>query len=161
MSDLERKVDLLVALAVRNGDARNDALIKELLSLCASDGEKPVFSAEDRESFIASILNDLGIPCNLRGHAYLTTAIAIVASKPKLEHIKVCDLYRDVADQYGTKPNRVERCIRTAIGRCVEVSCDEVLRRYFYNIVSPKALHPLNGEFIYQIADYVLRNESK
>ena len=75
-----------------------------------------VRSHKDWEMYIDGELTTLGMPQDLRGYYYLIAGIILSAEDISLAVSGVTKkLYPAIADICGTKPTRVERCIRHAI----------------------------------------------
>ena len=130
------------------------AELREMLDI------KPAETNVSKESIINAALLELGVPCSLKGHRCLVTAIGAVVDKPNLIGAMTKELYPLVAEINNTMPSRVERAIRHAI----EVAWDRgdlyTLHRFFGNTVSISKGKPTNSEFIAQVA-YVVRSRLK
>lgn len=108
---------------------------------------------------IDNVLLDIGIPMHLTGYPYVKRAIIIVAEDPERINRITYELYPELASEFSTSANRVERAIRHGIEIAFD-RCDvDVLYRYFGNSISPIKGKPTNSEFIARIAAYV-RNHS-
>ena len=66
---------------------------------------------------IRRILLGLGIPAHFAGYEYLQTAVMECVNDPELKHKVTTALYPKVAKVHNTTSHRVERCIRTALGK--------------------------------------------
>lgn len=161
MSDLEKKVELLASIALCDDNAQKQEFLKALRSLHKNTVVQSVMCPEDRESFVSSMLSDLGIPTSILGYHYLVSAIILIVEQPKVRHSIVGEVYVRVAKAHRTTSARVERCIRTAVLRSAEVSSDETMYKYFSNTVHPSRGYPTNSEFMCALADIVIRNENK
>ena len=161
MSDLERKVELLVSIALCDDDARKEELLQMLRPVQENIAPQPVANSVDREYFIAGVLNDLGIPSSRKGYHYLIFAITLIVDNPYVRHSITSKVYPRVSAAYGATPSSVERAIRTAIERCVRVSSAETMYKYFANTIYPKRSFPTNSEFMCQLADFVAHNYNK
>ena len=91
---------------------------------------------------ITSILNNIGIPPLLMGYPYIIAAVLI------LKNQAICtdtieEVYTEIAFQYDTLPEKVERAIRHAIQISWEWEGERSLK-YFY---SEGQTIPSNREF--------------
>lgn len=109
----------------------------------------------EKQKFITKIMLELGVPAHLKGYHFLRTGIllsesdmAVVSSVTKL-------LYPEIAKQYHTTGQKVERAIRNAI----EVSwlrgnVDAMEEMFGFSASTGKG-RPTNSEYIARIADAV------
>lgn len=113
----------------------------------------PARRAPDMETEITDMLHEIGVPAHIRGYQYLRYAIGLaVEDMSILNSITKC-LYPEIAIQYQTTPNRVERAIRHAIETAWERSDFETINKMFrYTIRNDKG-KPTNSEFIALLAD--------
>lgn len=125
-------------------------LRRESQNVLLSDISAPKKSLSVR---VTEILHDLGTPAHIKGYAYLRRAIELVTLQPEMIHCITGELYPQIAVEFATTPNRVERAIRHAI----EVAWDrgdlEVIQSYFGYTVSNIKGKPTNAEFVALIAD--------
>ena len=151
MSELEMKVNALIALVTTNDEEERTSALDKLKELASGssamkDPSKPT---------IAEVLLDIGVPDALLGHRYLERAIELAIENPDDASFITKWLYPKVAECCGTTPSRAERAIRHGI----EVAWDrgdlEVLAKYFGNTISISKGKPTNGEFIARIANYL------
>lgn len=108
-----------------------------------------------KQRYVTKVLLNMGVPAHLKGYHYLRTAILMseldmeaVSSVTKL-------LYPEVAREYKTTSQKVERAIRNAI----EVSwlrgnMDAMEEMFGFSADSGKG-RPTNSEYIARIADAV------
>ena len=111
----------------------------------------------NKNSLIVSpLLIKLGIPLSLSGHRYLCSAVNIYSSLMQTNsRIKITkDIYPDVARQYGTTSQCVERSIRHAVGICLKL-----INKMFGFTINEAKGKPTNGEFIATIS-YCLTSEA-
>ena len=111
----------------------------------------------NKNSLIVSpLLINLGIPLSLSGHRYLCSAVNIYSSLMQTNsRIKITkDIYPDVARQYGTTSQCVERSIRHAVGICLKL-----INKMFGFTINEAKGKPTNGEFIATIS-YWLTSEA-
>lgn len=90
-------------------------LIGEQLKIRASglsDGGLP-------EMLLQRIFADNGIPCDLKGYAFLKHALALLhAGQARLDCMRA--LYARIAERFGCTPEAVEHAVRYAVGICAE-----------------------------------------
>lgn len=131
--------------------------IDELLILCGYD---PSSSLRDEENLkiVTYCMIELGIRADLKGYAYIRTAIEWAIEEPRVTHAMTKELYPDLAKKYETQASRVERAIRHAI----EVGCDrgnpELYAEIFGYTISATKGKPTNSEFIARVADHIKLN---
>ena len=104
---------------------------------------------------INKTMGQIGMPHHLKGYQYFVSAVEkCIEDREKLKHI-VKVLYREIAEENGDTPSRVERALRHAI----EVSWNrgnmEVINNLFGYTVSSKKGRPTNSEFISYITDFI------
>ena len=115
----------------------------------------------NKNSLIVSpLLIKLGIPLSLSGHRYLCSAVNIYSSLMQTNsRIKITkDIYPDVARQYGTTSQCVERSIRHAVGICFTRGDLKLINKMFGFTINEAKGKPTNGEFIATIS-YWLTSE--
>lgn len=113
--------------------------------------------ADDRsvEYDIRRLLLDIGVPENVKGHAYLVEAIRMVSDQPNLIGWITKRIYPAVAAKFATTPAMVERGLRHGI-ECAWSRGDlSVLQRYFGNTVDPTKGRPTNSQFIFRVANVI------
>lgn len=102
---------------------------------------------------VTQVMHEIGVPANLKGHAYLRHAIMLSVEDPHVLDSITKELYPKVAQFFETTPSRVERVLRHAI----EVAWDRgdlaTLERWFGATISQLRGKPTNSEFISLIAD--------
>jgi len=116
----------------------------------------------NKNSLIVSpLLIKLGIPLSLSGHRYLCSAINIYSSLMQTNsRIKITqDIYPEVAHQYGTTSQCVERSIRHAVGICFTRGDLKLIDKMFGFTINEAKGKPTNGEFIATIS-YWLTSEA-
>ena len=108
------------------------------------------------EKKIFNVLNKVGVPCNLKGRAYIETAIKIVAEKGNISTTK--ELYPEIARKHNTIPTRVERAILHAVA-CAFDHCDnDILVDIFGNTINRNSGKVTNQTVIYGIEKYLKIN---
>ena len=148
MSELEKKVNALIALCTANDEVEKSSIIDQLKGLASSA----------KKISVADVLLEIGVPDAISGHRYVKYAIELATANPEIVHFMTKGLYPEVAKRFGTTPSRAERAIRHAIESAWDRGDLDVLERYFGNTVSISKGKPTNSEFIARIANY-LRNE--
>lgn len=161
MNMIEKKVELLLQLAVAEDEAGRRETLEEIRKIRdAGDDAATAYETSDLvERKIEQLLLDIGVPTNLSGYFYLTKAIRIV-----VENRGICDemrtkMYPRIAKEMGgdRTPSRVERGIRHAIEVAWERTTPEVQEKYFGNSVSFEKGKPTNSEFISRCAVIVCK----
>lgn len=112
------------------------------------------------ESEIESLLLTIGIPTHLLGFLYLTLAEKIIVENPEYMRKITKGIYVDIAEQAGTTPYRVERCIRHAIEVAWLQGNYEYINFLFGNSVNPLKDKPTNSQFLSRLYYYFLRNNN-
>lgn len=97
---------------------------------------------------VGLFLTRVGMFPNLKGFAYLLSAVKEVLNDPFIIHSITKRLYPKVAEKFNTTPVSVERNIRNAI----EIACNKgklyLVANAYYNANFTKYEKPTNGEFI-------------
>lgn len=118
--------------------------------------ELPVMNKKE----IQDVLLQIGMPANLRGFAYLTSAEQLVLDNPT-ELYKITGLYADVAHRHKTTVIRVERAIRHAVEVAWLRGNYDFLKELFKNSVNPTVGRPTNSQFIASLYFYLDNNRNK
>ena len=112
-----------------------------------------VSSKNTLDKKVARVLHVMGMPANILGYKYVKKAIMLVIEDPTYMSQVVKRLYKDIASEYETKPNRVERAIRHAI----EVTCErgslKMMEQIFGLTIINEKGKPTNSEFISMLAE--------
>ena len=103
------------------------------------------------EQLVESILRSLYIPGTLKGMKYLTYAVTATVIDPNRTYLITKDLYREIARQYDTTPDRVERDIRWAIQTSWKVAKEELCQIADCHLTQC----PTNKQYIDLIAFYI------
>lgn len=105
-------------------------------------------------SQIIRILEDLGIPKNLRGYKYLIEAVVLYKKyEDNLENPSMTKtIYPEVAEIFKTTNNRVERAIRHAIEIGFDHASMDTIKNLFGNAVDPTRSVATNAEMIASIS---------
>lgn len=157
LKELERKVDLLVSYIIcpEHDSERKESLLLNLKDLKSEVSSKsPVRSLR---CIVEDFLTDFGVPSNILGYKYLTTAVCIVVGNPDFGRSVCKELYPEIAKLHFSTASRVERAIRHAIEVSVDRGNEEVIYRIFDNTVSGHKGKPTNTEFIFRVAQIIKR----
>ncbi len=133
-------------------------LIRQLVSEDAghyevSSGTQGPDVTEDMKRRVTKMIQDLGVPANIKGYAYLRDAILICIANPDAINSITKVLYPEVAKMNQTTPTRVERAIRHAIEVAWSRGNNEMAVKIFGYTVNLAKGKPTNSEFIALIAD--------
>ncbi len=115
---------------------------------------------EDMEILVTNVIHDVGIPAHIKGYRYLRYAILLAVKDMDILNSITKQLYPEIAREYQTTPDRVERAIRHAIIVAWERGMPEQMQEYFGYALKQGAGKPTNSEFIAMIADKI-RLESR
>ena len=99
------------------------------------------------------ILDEIGVPANLKGYEYLRTAILLTANDPEIIRDVTKILYPTIARKYQTTTSRVESAIRLAIEIAWDRGDIDILNLYFGYTIQNGRGKPTPTEFIAMIAD--------
>ena len=109
--------------------------------------------SEDMKRRVTKMIQDLGVPANIKGYAYLRDAILLSIANPDAINSITKVLYPEVAKINQTTPTRVERAIRHAIEVAWSRGNNEMAEKIFGYTVNLTRGKPTNSEFIALIAD--------
>lgn len=107
------------------------------------------------EQVISGLMLELGIPAHLKGYQYLRTAITMCVEDMELIGSVTKLLYPELAKQYMTTVQKIERAIRNAIEVSWERGNEELFEKLFGYSNSVEHNRPTNSEYIASVADYV------
>jgi len=107
------------------------------------------------EHYIHNILIKCGVPVHIKGFRMLISATLKVSMNHEIIHNVTNDLYKVLAEEFGTTWIRVERNIRTAIEATFNRGNIEFLNDIFGYTIDSRKGKPTNSEFIAMIADKV------
>lgn len=117
-----------------------------------------VQNAYDNTKEIQDVLLHIGIPANLSGFIYITSAVQLVLlDSSELHHI-VKRLYVDVANNCNSTPQRVERAIRHAIEVAWTYGDLDYIDDLFKSSVNPLRGQPTNSQLIARLYYYFINN---
>lgn len=154
MSNLEKKINLLVSLALAEDDATRKS-IKEALAAEAKNANSVVSTCSTLREEVTRIIHDFGIPANIKGYNYVREAIILAVRNPDILEAITSELYPAVADKFNTSCTRVERAIRHAVEVAWQRGDLDTLQRFFGYTVSNTKGKPTNSEFVALIADHI------
>lgn len=159
MKNLEKKIDLLVSLALASDDESRNRFKESLEDLVKVNEPSPSAPATIEDE-VYDTLQELGIPSSLSGHSRIAYAICQVLEEPWLVDAITKCLYPQVAKAFNTTPSRVERAIRHAIEVAWDRCDSNVIKEYFGNTISLNTGKPTNSEFISQVALHIRRKRA-
>lgn len=116
----------------------------------AYDQRKPKVSLEVQ---ISAIMQEIGVPANIKGYMFLREAITRVYNDLELLGSITKILYPEVGNKFNTTASRVERAIRHAIEVAWQRGDIDYISKIFGYTVSNVKAKPTNSEFIALIAD--------
>ena len=158
MSELEMKINALIALCTTDDEAERASMVEKLKGLAseASETKDPSKPNKDpNKPSVAEVLLDIGVPDAITGHRYLVYAIECAIVNPELVDKMVKELYPKAAQRFGTTGSRVERAIRHGIECAWDRADLDVMAKYFGNTISISKGKPTNSQFIARIANYL------
>ena len=103
---------------------------------------------------ITKILDEMGIPAELNGYAYLHKAISLAVDDSNVI-FDIAKLYDEVANEFATTAGGVAAAMRKAIGIAWDRGDVDVLISYFSYTIQNNRGKPTNTEFIAMIAERV------
>ena len=101
---------------------------------------------------VTKIMIDIGIPASLKGYHYIIDAILMVIANQETILQLGKSIYTDIAKEYNTNVEAVERDIRTAIEKVTKTGNIDKIYEIFGNTINPDKGKPTNKEFIATIA---------
>lgn len=104
---------------------------------------------------VSLYLRNLGVPAYLRGYRYLREAIAMKIEDNRQRYL-TREVYPQIAQKYGTDASAVERSMRHAIEVSWSRADTELVSKVFAYHLARRRSKPANGEYISQVADYIL-----
>ncbi len=109
----------------------------------------------DLEYEVSALMRDMGVPAHLMGYQYLREAIGLVVTNAKSFSSVTRILYPEVAEKFGTSPQKVERSIRNAIENTWEKGNSNGLESIFSSLTRKRGDKPTNSEFIAVMAERI------
>ena len=123
------------------------------VTVTVSKTESDSTPREIDERMVKKLLKEMGVPLNIKGYRYLSSAI-VTLSKEKEMKISL-GLYPKVAREFATTSSRVERAIRHAVERTFERGNYDVINEVFGTKVSATKGKLTNSEFMYACIEYL------
>lgn len=149
----EQGVLLLVAVSPREGEGGVPCRV-----LGSIRPGSPFVQAERPDPLpgrVTALLGDIGVPTNLRGYAYLRSALIRAQERPDMLRGLGRRLYPVIAQEHGVSAAAVERAIRHAVAVTWERGGAERCRRLLGRACSCVGDHPSNGEMLCMLADHL------
>jgi two-component system response regulator (stage 0 sporulation protein A) len=115
-------------------------------------------SGESLEVRISRALHKMGVPANIKGYRYLTTAIELCINDMDMLGSVTKQLYPTIAKRYDTTSSRVERAIRHSIEVAWNRGQIDVLDSVFGYTINTRKGKPTNSEFIAMLSDKLRMN---
>lgn len=110
------------------------------------------------DSIIANSLIQLGIPASLKGYRYVATGIKRATEDQGVLEGVTKILYPDIAKEYDSTPQRVEKAIRHAIEVAWNKNSDCDLKNKFCVNLDKGRKRPTNSEFIATMSQYIINS---
>ena len=128
---------------------------QDLVALATEVAKQPVVTtADDLEKIITNVMKELGIPANIKGHAYIRTAIMLVIEKPTLLERVTKELYPEIGKTHNTSAMRAERAIRHAIQIAWTRGNLNTIDKVFGYTINEYG-KPTNSQFIAGVSEYI------
>ena len=108
---------------------------------------------------IFTVLNEVGVPCSLKGRRYIEVSLEILLEKGFVSLTK--ELYPQVAERCNTTSLRVERAVRHAVHICFMNVSYSTYFSIFGNTLNFEQGKCTNGEFLYGLYKYLEINKEK
>lgn len=107
---------------------------------------------------IFNILNELAMPCHIKGRRYIEEAVEIILEKGRFPMVK--RLYAEIAEKHNETVHKVERAIRHAIDVALNSGASNA-EKYFGNVINYDKGNLANSAFIFGLAEYIYVHNSK
>lgn len=111
--------------------------------------------SQDRKNYVTKMMLELGVPAHLKGYHYIRTAVLMSERDMELVSSVTKLLYPDVAKQYKTTGQKVERAIRNAIEVSWQRGNMDAMEKMFGFSANTGKGRPTNSEYIARLADEV------
>lgn len=145
---------MLLLVAVEGpGELREGAVACRVVGSLTPGSPFALPAVQPREEQVTRMLRSLGVPTNLRGYAYLKSALTLALMQPEMLRGLGRRLYPAVAREHGASAASVERAIRHAIAATWMRGGGERCRMMMGRECSCVGDHPSNGEFLAMLAD--------
>ena len=155
MSNTEKKLDAMMRFVTAETEEDRQQARSDLRKIAGSNTVSIPAITVTLEAKITAVLIEIGVPCHIKGHNYLISAIDAAVHDPDIINAITKELYPKVAEAHGTTSSRVERAIRHAIEGAWDRGDIENLQEYFGSTVSSAKGKPTNSEFIARIAQVI------
>lgn len=106
-----------------------------------------------RKNFITKLMLELGVPAHLKGYHYIRSAVLMAVDDMEIVSSVTKLLYPDIAKEYKTTGQKVERAIRNAIEVSWQRGNMDAMERVFGFSASTGKGRPTNSEYIARLAD--------
>ena len=114
-----------------------------------------------RKNFVTKLMLDLGVPAHLKGYHYIRTAVLMAVDDMELVSSVTKLLYPDIAKEYKTTGQKVERAIRNAIEVSWQRGNIDAMERIFGFSAHTGKGRPTNSEYIARLADELQLHEEE
>ncbi len=135
-----------------NGQAIKKNTVNRMISASESKEE---YIEKNLETFVTSIIHDVGVPAHIMGYHYLRDAIIMSVNDSSMLNGITKILYPEIAKKHKSTSSRVERAIRHAIEVAFTRGNMESIEELFGYTVNSGKGKPTNSEFIALIADKI------
>nr|MBQ8252093.1 sporulation initiation factor Spo0A C-terminal domain-containing protein [Lachnospiraceae bacterium] len=108
-----------------------------------------------KKNYVTKLMLELGIPAHLKGYHYIRSAVLMTADDMELVTSITKLLYPDVAKEYQTTAQKVERAIRNAIEVSWVRGNMHAMEEVFGFSADQGKGRPTNSEYIARLADDV------
>lgn len=108
---------------------------------------------------VTLLLQQLGVPAHLSGYYYLRSAIMISYQESNSVSSVTKLLYPEIAKDFDTTQQKVERGIRNAIEVGWKNGNPDFFQKEFGYATGTKSRRPSNSEYIARIVDYIRMKE--
>lgn len=109
----------------------------------------------EKKICVTKLMLELGMPAHLRGYHYLREAVCLSAEDMELVGSVTKLLYPQIAKQYHTSIEKVERAIRSVIEVGWKRGNESLFEEIFGYSKSSTKGRPTNSEFIVAMADRI------
>ena len=140
---------------LRASGLSSDQILEELSSLfeMVTNLSEQYVIKNTVEVRIRTLLNSLGMPINIDGYEQWVHAVEFYHSRKNRTKMK--DVYKYVAEKYGSTPERVERAMRFAVKSAFDNCKNENIKQLFARCISEKTGRPRNRNFIAVMAEQI------
>ena len=107
----------------------------------------------DLETRVTAVLHNMGVPAHIKGYHYLREAIILSIKDSEMINSVTKLLYPDIAKEYKTTGQKVERAIRNAIEVSWQRGNMDAMERIFGFSAHTGKGRPTNSEYIARLAD--------